>query len=55
MIVTGHGKLKSYYYRFKIVGSPLCSCDEEQTVGHALFKCGKYRTERDKLKDTILK
>ena len=35
--------------------SPLCSCGEEQTVDHVLFKCGKNRTKRDKLKDTILK
>ena len=54
-IITGHGKLKSYYHRFKVVDSPFCSCGDEQTVDHVLFKCGKHRTERDKLKHTILK
>ena len=54
-IITCHGKLKSYYHRFRIVDSPLCSWGDEQTVDHVLFKCGKHRTERDKLKETILK
>ena len=54
-IITGYGKLKSFYRRFKIVDSRLCSCGEEQTMDHVLFKCDKHRTERDKLKDTSQK
>jgi hypothetical protein len=54
-IITGHGKLKSYYHRFKIVNSPLYSCGDEETVNHVLFKWDEHRKERDKLKDTILK
>ena len=33
----------------------MCSCGEVQTVDHVLFKSGKCGTERDKLKETILK
>ena len=45
-IITGHGQLKSYYHRFKIVDSPLCLGGKEQTVGHVLLKCDIHRTER---------
>jgi len=26
MMVTGHGNIKSYLYKYKIMDSPLCSC-----------------------------
>jgi hypothetical protein len=25
-IVTGHGKLRSYFYRFRIIDDPMCCC-----------------------------
>jgi hypothetical protein len=39
-VVTGHGNIKSYLYKFKILGIPMCSCTSgEQTVDHILFDC----------------
>jgi hypothetical protein len=34
-MVTGHGNIKSYLYKYKILDSPMCSCRRgEQTVDH---------------------
>jgi len=39
-IVTGHGKIKTYLYKCKIIDSPMCSHDEgEQSVDHILYEC----------------
>ena len=53
MIMTGHGRLLTYFYRFKITNNPLCACGVEQTVDHAFFDCEKYKTDREKLKNSI--
>ena len=38
--LTGHGKLKEYFYRFKIIDSPICLCNKDrQTVNHLLWEC----------------
>jgi hypothetical protein len=38
-IVTGHGNIKTYLYKYKIIESPMCSCDEgEQSVDHNLYE-----------------
>ena len=38
--LTGHGKLKEYLYRFKIVDNPICLCNKDtQTVNHLLWDC----------------
>jgi hypothetical protein len=40
-MVTGHGKLKSYFYRFGLTDDPMCLCEEEeeeQTVEHLIFR-----------------
>lgn len=53
--LTGHGKLGSYYYRFKIKDNPSCSCGAEvQTVDHVLFECSKLETERAKFISDML-
>lgn len=45
--LTGHGKLKSYMHRFKIIDNPLCTCgDGNQTVDHLMFECKKLEKER---------
>jgi hypothetical protein len=29
-MVTGHGKLRSYLYRFGLTDNPMCPCEEEE-------------------------
>ena len=49
--LTGHGALKHYLHRFKIIQSPVCPCDDtsEQTVAHVLAACHMFHRERFKL------
>jgi hypothetical protein len=55
-MVTGHGNIKSYLYKYKILDSPTCSCRSgEQTVDHILFDCKLLEQERDKLKASVLR
>jgi hypothetical protein len=47
-MVTGHGNIKSYLYKYKILQSPMCSCKSgEQTADHILFGCKPLKQERD--------
>ena len=55
MMVTGHGNIKSYLYKYKIIDSPMCPCKiGEQTTEHILYDCDLVKQERDKLKAEIL-
>jgi hypothetical protein len=46
----GHGNLKSYLHKFKIIESPTCPCGTtDQTIDHLLFQCELLGKERDKL------
>jgi hypothetical protein len=55
-VVTGHGNIKSYLYKYKILESPMCSCKiGEQTVDHMLFDCKLLKQERDRLKAAVLR
>jgi hypothetical protein len=55
MIVTGHGNIKSYLYKYKIIDSPMCPCKTgEQTTDHISYDCDLVKQERDKLKVEIL-
>jgi hypothetical protein len=55
-IVTGHGNIKSYLHKRKILDSPMCSCkSEEQTVDHIIFECKLLEQERERLKATVLR
>ena len=55
-IVTGHGNIKTYLCKYKIIESPLCSCDEsEQSVGHILYECKLLEHERDRLKAAVMR
>jgi hypothetical protein len=54
-MVTGHGNIKSYLHRFKILETPTCPCGtEDQTVDHLLYECELLNKERDGLMSTVL-
>jgi hypothetical protein len=48
-MVTGHGNIKSYLHKYKILESG------EQTVDHILFECKLFEQERDRLKAAVLR
>ena len=55
-MVTGHGNIKAYLYRFKIKDSPMCSCKRgEKTIDHILFNCELVEQERDIPKAAVLR
>jgi hypothetical protein len=55
-MVTGHGKLKSYFYRFHIIEDPGCPCNQgEQTVEDLLMHCTKLDQQRIALRTSIIK
>ena len=55
-IVTGHGNIKSYLHKYKIIQSPMCLCDQgEQTVEHILYKCKHHEQDRDRLKAVVIR
>jgi hypothetical protein len=52
--VTGHGKLKSYLHKFKIIQNPGCPCNKrDQTVNHIIYCCGLHEQERKRLKAAL--
>jgi hypothetical protein len=54
MIVTGHGKLRSYFHRFKIIEDPMCLCKmSPQTTDHLLWVCELLRKQRQILRNSI--
>ena len=49
-MVTGHGNIRSYLHRFKIIETPICPCGtKDQTIDHLLFECELLNKERDRL------
>ncbi|KAJ4431228.1 hypothetical protein ANN_19825 [Periplaneta americana] len=55
-IITGHGNIKSYLHKYKIIDSPLCPCNnDEQIIDHLLYNCKLLERERDILKAPVLK
>jgi hypothetical protein len=55
-MVTGHGNIKSYLFKYKIKDSPTCSCKSgEQTIDHTIFDCELVEKERDRLKAAVLR
>jgi len=55
-MVTGHGNIKSYLHKYKILDSPVCSCKcREQTVDHILFDCKLLEQKRDSLKAALMR
>ena len=54
--LTGHGRLGQYFFRFKIMDIPVCSCNEgEETVEHVTFTCSKFKSEREIMKAAVAK
>jgi hypothetical protein len=55
-IMIGHGNIRSYLHRLKIIGSQECPCNHGiQTVDHMIFHCKRLRNERAVLKSSVLK
>jgi hypothetical protein len=55
-IVTGHGKLKSYFHRFKIIDDLTCLCKKSpQIADHLLWQCELLRKQRQVLRNSIVK
>jgi hypothetical protein len=55
-IVTGHGKLRSYFHRFKIIDDPTCLCKKSsQTTDHLLWECELLRKQRQVLRNSYMK
>jgi hypothetical protein len=55
-MVTAHGNVKSYLYKYKVIDSPMCCCrSAEQTAHSILFDCKLLEQERDKLKAAVLR
>ena len=53
-VLTGHGKTRAYFYRFKLRDDARCICSHnEQTMNHLLFHCEKTSTQREVLKHQI--
>jgi len=56
MIVTGHGKMRAYLYRFKIIEDPMCPCQiNPQTTDHLIQECALLSKQRQSLKNNITK
>jgi len=55
-MLTGHGNIKSYLYRFKIITSPACPCGKnDQTTDHLLYECELLKIQRHSLKIAVSK
>jgi hypothetical protein len=49
-IMTGHGNIRSYIHRLKLIGYPGCPCKYGiQTVDHLIFHCEKLVNERENM------
>jgi len=54
--VTGHGKLRAYLHRFKIIEDPMCPCKmNPQTTDHLIWKCASLSKQGQSLKNNITK
>ena len=54
-IMNGHGNIRSYLHRLKIIGCPECPCKHgTQTVDHLIFQCERLVKERAHLKSSLL-
>ena len=49
-MLIGHGKIRSYLYRFGLTDTAMCPCEEEEeTVDHLIFKCKKLNKNRNEM------
>jgi CRISPR/Cas system-associated endoribonuclease Cas2 len=50
----GHGNIKAYLHKYKIIDDPTCLCNKgHQTVQHIIFDCPLLEKERKKLKAVV--
>jgi hypothetical protein len=42
VIVSGHGKTKSYLHRIKLIDNPMCPCNEGTQSSEHLYTIAKY-------------
>ena len=55
-IITGHGNIRSYLHRFKIMDTPTCAwASSDQTIEHMLHECALINQERDSLISAVVK
>jgi hypothetical protein len=55
-MVTGHGNIKSYLHRFKIIDAPDSPCGKgNQTTEHILLECEILQEDREHLRAAIAK
>jgi hypothetical protein len=55
-MVTGHGNIKSYLYRFKIIETLNCPCgNNNQTAEHVLLEYAIINEDRERLIATVAK
>ena len=55
-IVTGHGNIKAYLYRFKIIEAPNCPCgNDNQTAEHILLERAILKEDRERLIAAVAK
>jgi hypothetical protein len=47
ILVTGHGKLRSYLHRFGITDNPMRPCEEQQTSDNLIFECKRLNNQRN--------
>jgi hypothetical protein len=54
--MTGHGNIRSYLNRLKIIGSPECPRKHgTQTVDRLIFQCKRLKNKREILKNSVLR
>jgi hypothetical protein len=55
-LVTGHGNIRSYLYKYRIIDSPTCSRKKaEQTIDRTIYDCELMEQEWKKLKASVLR
>jgi len=55
-MVTGHGNIKTYLHRFKIIETPTCPYgNKDQSTDHLLFECEILKKERARLISAVSK
>jgi len=55
-LVTGHGKIRAYLHRFKILEQGTCTCKKgDQTTDHFINHCTLLQTQRELLRRNVSK
>jgi len=55
-IIIGCGDVKTYMYKYKIIQSPKCTCEEgDESVSQILFDCKLLQRDRVRLKAEVIR